>query len=89
LITSTGAEIVENSVFTVPNGLIFNVDGKGMSDININIGTDHKPAKCFNDPMFKNIFYTANVINLHSIGGVYPLDWNKYYKDKGAIVVYK
>ena len=89
LITSAGAEIVEDGVFTVPNGLMFNVDGRGSSDININIGNDHKPAKCLNDVVIKNTFYIADAIHLYGVNDVYPLDWNNYYRDKGAIVVYK
>ena len=89
LITSAGAHIVQPNVFTVQNGLVFNVDGNGKSDININIGTDERPAMCLNDPQLKNTFYLADAIHLWGTTGVYPTDWNTYYKDKGAILVYK
>ncbi|MCJ8271636.1 MAG: hypothetical protein MJK04_19830 [Psychrosphaera sp.] len=89
LITSAGAHIVQQNVFTVQNGLVFNVDGNGKSDININIGTNSIPAMCLNDKQLKHTFYLADAIHLWGTTGVYPTDWNTYYKDKGAILIYK
>jgi hypothetical protein len=89
LITSAGAHIDQKYVFTVENGLVFNVDGNGKSDININIGTNSRPALCLHDNQLKHTFYLADAIHLWDVPDVYPTDWNTYYKDKGAILVYK
>lgn len=85
LITSAGADIVQNHVLTDKGGLVFNVDGNEKTRINRNIGDIKAPAMQYSSMPAPIRIPDIIHLDLSSLA----TGWNQYFATEGDILVFE